>query len=141
METPPRTLRLNQHGQTIGHDVPGWTPPPFPGSRVLQGRYCRVEPLDPARHARELFDAQAEDAGGERWTYSFDGPFADFAAFERWAVRAQASRDPQHYAIVDAATGKAAGSASYLRIEPRHGVIEVGNIYFSPRLARTRAAT
>jgi RimJ/RimL family protein N-acetyltransferase len=136
-----RTLRFNAHGQTIGSDLPSWIPPPFPERRVLQGRYCRVEPLDPARHARPLFEAQAEDVTGERWTYSFEGPFADFAAFEQWATRAQASRDPQYYAIVDQATGAAVGSASYLRIEPRHGVIEVGHIYFSPRLARTRAAT
>jgi RimJ/RimL family protein N-acetyltransferase len=137
----PRTLRYNEHGQLIGPDLPGWTAPPFPEPRVLNGRYCRLEPLDPARHARQLFAAQADDSRGERWTYSFAGPFADFAAFEQWSRQAQASRDPQFYAIVDAASGEAVGSASYLRIEPRHGVIEVGHIYFSPRLARTRAAT
>jgi RimJ/RimL family protein N-acetyltransferase len=56
-------------------------------------------------------------------------------------LSSEASRDPQFYAIVDAATGRAAGSCTYMRIEPKHGVIEVGNIYFSPRLSRTRAAT
>jgi RimJ/RimL family protein N-acetyltransferase len=136
-----RQLRFNPHGQTIGRELPGWISPPFPERRVLAGRYCRVEPLDPAVHARPLYEAQAEDTGGARWTYSFEGPFADFAAYEQWAIRAQAQRDPQHYAIVDVATGKAVGTASYLRIEPKHGVIEVGHIYFSPRLARTRAAT
>ena len=28
-----------------------------------------------------------------------------------------------------------------MRIDPVHGVIEIGNIYFSPRMQRTRAAT
>jgi RimJ/RimL family protein N-acetyltransferase len=135
-----RTLRRNEFGQPIGYELPGWTSPPFPEPRTLDGRYCRVEPLDAARHARQLFDAQAEDARGERWTYSFDGPFADFSAYQQWCSRAQASRDPQFYALLDA-TGRAVGSASYLRIEPKHGVIEVGHIYFSPCLARTRAAT
>jgi RimJ/RimL family protein N-acetyltransferase len=138
---PDQSPRLNEHGQPIGDDLPGWTAPPFPPHRLLAGRYCRVEPLDVARHARQLYDAQAEDRAGERWTYSFAGPFSDFAAFEHWCASAQASRDPQHYAIVDGSSGAAVGSASYLRIEPRHGVIEVGHIYFSPRLARTRAAT
>jgi RimJ/RimL family protein N-acetyltransferase len=36
---------------------------------------------------------------------------------------------------------KAAGWASYMRMEPAHGVIEVGNIMLSPALQRTRAAT
>ena len=135
------THRLNEHGQPIGFAVPDWKSPPFPPHQPIAGRYARLEPLDADRHARDLYDAQLEDTKGERWTYSFTGPYADFAAYERWAREAQASRDPQFYAIVDVATGKAVGSASYLRIDPKHGVIEVGHIYFSPRLAQTRAAT
>ena len=140
-DTSSRSPRLNEHGQWIGHDLSGWAAPPFPEHRPLAGRYCRVEPLDAARHARPLYEAQAEDRAGERWTYSFAGPFTDFGAYQQWCLAAQGSRDPQHYAIVDTVTGAAVGSASYLRIEPRHGVIEVGHIYFSPLLARTRAAT
>ncbi len=135
------THRYNELGQPVGFDLPEWKAPPFPPHASLAGRYARLEPLDAARHARDVYEAQAEDATGERWTYSFSGPFADFAAYEKWMIEAQASRDPQHYAIVDVASGRAAGTASYLRIDPRHGVIEVGHIYFSPRLARTRAAT
>ena len=126
---PPR---YNEFGQPIGADLPGWKAPPFPPHVELAGRYCRLEPLDAARHARELFEAQARTSAGERWTYLFHGPYADFAPYEEWCTEAQASRDPQFYAIVDAATGRAAGSAAYMRIEPRHGVIEVGNIYLAP---------
>jgi RimJ/RimL family protein N-acetyltransferase len=141
MQQSKSAPRLNEFGQPIGPDLPGWSSPPFPPREVLTGRYARVEPYDPVRHARDLWDAQADDPRGERWTYSFSGPYADFAAYEHWGRDAQASRDPQFYAIVDAASGRAVGSCSYLRIDPRHGVIEVGHIYFSPRLARTRAAT
>ena len=133
--------RTNEFGQPIGPALPGWNAPPFPPREVLTGRYCRVEPYDPARHARDLWEAQGDDPRGERWTYSFSGPYADFAAYEKWGRDAQASRDPQFYAILDAASGRAVGSCSYLRIDPKHGVIEIGHIYFSPRLARTRAAT
>jgi RimJ/RimL family protein N-acetyltransferase len=135
------TPRLNEFGQPIGNALPGWSAPPFPPREVLTGRYSRIEPYDPARHARDLWEAQGDDPRGERWTYSFSGPYADFAAYEKWGQEAQASRDPQFYAIVDAASGRAVGSCSYLRIDPRHGVIEIGHIYFSPRLARTRVAT
>jgi RimJ/RimL family protein N-acetyltransferase len=141
--TDPRVRELpamNEFGQPTGNALPGWSAPPFPPHVALAGRYCRVEPLDAARHAAQLWDAQAEDPRGERWTYSFHGPYADRAAYEPWVQEAQRSRDPQFYAIVDA-EGRASGSCAYMRIEPKHGVIEIGNIYLAPRLARRRAAT
>lgn len=141
MKDVPRNYRINEFGQPIGLDVPGWESPPFPPHVVLRGRYCRLEPLDPSRHAADIYAAQSVDRDGLRWTYSFHGPYADFAAYEEWAKGAQASRDPQFYAIVDEASGRALGTCSNMRIDPKHGVIEVGNIYFSPRLAQTRAAT
>ncbi len=132
--------RINELGQPIGRALPGWTAPPFPPHVALAGKYCRLEPLE-ARHARDLWDAQRADPLGARWTYSFHGPYADFAAYQEWVRGAQTSVDPQFYAVVDGADGRACGSCAYLRIEPKHGVIEIGNIYFAPRLARTRAAT
>jgi RimJ/RimL family protein N-acetyltransferase len=133
------TQRVNEYGQPIGFALEGWTAPPFPPHATLAGRYCRLEPLQAARHASGLWEAQAEDATTARWTYLFNGPFADFGAFEQWCQGAQASRDPQFYAIV--VGQRAMGMAAYMRIEPSHGVIEIGNIYYAPRLARTRAAT
>ena len=49
--------------------------------------------------------------------------------------------DPLFHAIIDSATGKAIGVASYLRIDPASGSIEVGHINYSPLLQRTPAAT
>jgi RimJ/RimL family protein N-acetyltransferase len=139
--TSDDTHRYNEFGQPIGFDVPNWVPPPFPSAATLAGRYARLEPVNAARHARDVYEAQLDDVNNERWTYSFSGPFADLAAYQTWMKGVEGVRDPQQYAIVDLATGRAAGTASYLRIEPKHGVVEVGHIYFSPRLARTRAAT
>jgi RimJ/RimL family protein N-acetyltransferase len=133
--------RFNEFGQPIGFDLPDWKAPPFPPHTALQGRHCRVEPLSAARHARDIYEAQREDADGARWTYLFQGPFDKFADYEAWVLGAETSRDPQFYAIIDAASGRAVGSCAYMRIEPKHGVIEIGNIYFSPKLGRTRAAT
>jgi RimJ/RimL family protein N-acetyltransferase len=138
--TPDDAQRCNEFGQPIGFALPDWKPPPFPPHVVIAGRHCRLEPLRTARHLHALYEAQ-QDVNDARWTYSFHGPFADLAAYALWMKDAEGSRDPQHYAIVDAASGDAAGSATYMRIEPRHGAIEIGNIYFSPRLARTRAAS
>lgn len=131
--------RMNEYGQPIGFALPAWAPPPFPPHTPLVGQYCRLEPLQVSRHAQDLWSAQAEDPTSERWTYLFNGPFANYQDFEKWMTGAQASRDPQFYAIV--VDERAAGMAAYMRIEPKHGVIEIGNIYYSPRLAQTRAAS
>ncbi len=49
--------------------------------------------------------------------------------------------DPLFFAIRDLETGHWAGVASYLRITPEAGTIEVGHINLAPELQRTRAAT
>ena len=73
--------RRNEHGQPIGFALPDWKAPPFPPHATLTGASCRLEPLQAARHARDLWQAQAEDSTSARWTYLFNGPFDDEAAF------------------------------------------------------------
>ena len=125
----------------VGAPLPGWRPPPFPGRATLTGRTCRLEPLDPARHADDLFAANADDRDGALWRYMSYGPFTDAAVYRAWLAASSAAADPQFYAVVDAATGQAQGVASFLRIDPANGSIEVGHLCFSPRLQGTVAAT
>ena len=131
----------NGLGQPIGEPVPGWTARPRPGREPMTGRYCRLEALDPARHSADLHAANASDATGGMWTYMPYGPFARPADHLAWAQRMAPGEDPLFHAIVDQPSGRAAGVASYLRIEPEVGVVEVGHICFSPLLQRTPAAT
>ncbi len=133
--------RINAFGQPIGFAVPDWHPPPRPPRTVLSGRFCRVEPIDPNRHAADLFAANALDADGRGWTYLPYGPFATLAEYRAWIESACLGDDPLFFAIVDAACGGAVGVASYLRIEPAMGTIEVGHVRFSPLLQRRPAAT
>lgn len=133
--------RTNPLGQPVGAPVPGWTARPRPPRTAIQGRFCRIEPLDPARHAPDLHDAYAEDSAGGMWTYMAYGPFAAASAYRSWADSTAASEDPLFHAILDAATGRALGVAAYLRIEPAAGVIEIGHIALAPALQRTPAAT
>ncbi|MFD1379948.1 GNAT family N-acetyltransferase [Fodinicurvata halophila] len=107
----------------------------------MEGRFCRVEPLDARQHGDDLFEAFAENNDGRIWTYMASGPFADRAAFDRWLSICQDSDDPFFHSIVDLDSGRALGVASYMRIVPDMGVIEVGNISLSPRLQKTAAAT
>ncbi len=132
---------LNPLGQPVGRALGGWTAPPPPSRGSLVGRHCRVEPLDPARHTGDLYEATAADTEGRIWTYLNYGPFGSPAELRSWAEAAAASEDPLFFAIVDEADGGAAGVASYLRIAPAVGSIEVGSICYPPRLQRTTAAT
>jgi len=131
----------NYLGQPIGPSLPEWSPPPHPEPERLPGRFCRLEPLDADRHAEALFAANARDAEGRMWTYLPYGPFSDIESYREWVQAAGASRDPLFFAIVDAASERAAGIAGYLRITPASGSIEVGHLAYSPLLQRTPAAT
>jgi RimJ/RimL family protein N-acetyltransferase len=131
----------NSLGQPIGFPVPGWTARPRPPRTAIEGRYTRIEPLDPARHCADLFAANSADVEGRMWTYLVVEPFATLAAYRAWADKAVTSEDPFFHAIIDRATGKPLGVASFMRIDPAMGVIEVGNIAYSPALQKSRLAT
>jgi RimJ/RimL family protein N-acetyltransferase len=131
----------NALGQPVGDLVRQWVPPPLPPCDVMVGRHCRVEPLDPARHAAELYLANANDPDGRMWTYMPYGPFDTFDGYAAWVASVAGGQDPQFFAIVDTDSTRAVGIASYLRIDPPAGSIEVGHIAYSPLLQRTRAAT
>ncbi len=107
----------------------------------MEGRYCRVEPLDAGHHSRDLYQANGADMENRIWTYLSSGPFDDFEAYRKWVGESSHGDDPLFHAVIDLGTGKAVGVASYLRIDPDNGVIEVGNINYSPALQRTKAGT
>jgi len=133
--------KINNLGQPIGFAVPNWKPATPPSLKVLAGRFCRLEPLDSTQHAADLFTAYSLDAGGKNWTYLPYGPFESLASYSDWMDQWCAGSDPLFFAIVSQMTGKAVGVASYLRIDPEHGSIEVGHLNFSPIMQRTPAAT
>ncbi len=125
----------------IGDPVPGWRTPPRPPREPMQGRHCRVEPLDPDCHAADLHEANLTDAEGRIWAYLPYGPFDTLNQYRAWMEETCLKDDPMFHAIVDLNTGKAAGVASYLRIDPSNGSIEVGHINYSPLIQRAPAAT
>ena len=130
----------NALGQPVGWRVNGWTPPPYPPLEPMLGRTCRLEPLDVTAHAAHLHAANLWDTDGANWTYLPYGPFETLEGYIAWMTGAVAGTDPQFHAVVDLASGKAVGLASYLRIDPAAGSIEVGHINYSPLLQRTVSA-
>lgn len=133
--------RRNELDQPIGFDVPGWVARDWPSEEPMAGRLCMLEALDPVHHAGPLHAANRRDTVGRIWTYLPYGPFESLAAYRLWVDKVANGEDPQFHAIVDLASEQAVGVASYLRIDPAVGSIEVGHINFSPALQRTPAAT
>ena len=132
----------NDCGQPIGESMLGWSAPPAPSAKPLEGRYCRLEPLDSGRHGAQLHDAFSESSDGSIWTYLGYGPFASQGDYLDWIDSFCGGEDPIFYAVIDKDNGSAiVGQASYLRIQPPFGSIEVGHICYAPRLQRRRAAT
>jgi RimJ/RimL family protein N-acetyltransferase len=126
-------------GKKFGAALVGWTAPPRPTGEVLQGDLVRLEPMDPDLHAADLF--RACSGHDDLWDYLPYGPFSSASAYHRWAKDTAMGADPLFYVIRQIETGHCGGVASYLRITPEVGVIEVGHINLTPELNRSRAAT
>jgi len=131
----------NQYGQPVGQPLPDWQSRPLPQRQIFTGAACQLEPFNVDRHSDALCEAWslAEDERG--WTYLPVGPFTGHKAWRDHAAQLEASRDPLHFAVIDLASSQAVGSLSLMRIQPEHGVMEVGHVAFSPRLKQTRMAT
>ena len=136
---------VSQKSDRLGVPVPNWAPPPSPDKTVwaekMQGRYVRLEPLKSTRHCDDLFVAFAADTENRIWDFLPYGPFATAADLADWMHATCTKPDSYFFAIIDQATHRAVGVASYLRINPDSGSIEVGHINFAPLLQSTIGAT
>lgn len=131
---------LNALKQPIGLPVDNWSARQQPSREPMQGRFCRLVATDVTAHAAGLYQAFARDTEQGNWTYLPYGPFTEQAAFSDWLGQASATADPLFHTVLDS-DDKPVGLATYLRIEPVPGVIEVGHIHFSPLMQRTPVAT
>lgn len=116
-----------------------WRPAMAPERVPIDGETVRLEPLDAARHGDDLFAAAV--GADTTWRYLPYGPFATRSAFGAWLQQHAATQDPLAFAIMDREAGAARGIATFMSIVPEHGVIEIGHIWMSPPLQRTRQST
>jgi RimJ/RimL family protein N-acetyltransferase len=122
-------------------DLSTWQGVARPDRVTLEGRYARLEPLDAAKHGAQLLASAQAPGADDRFRYLFEETPADFEAFSPWLEKAAVSTDPMFFAVIDRATGRAEGRQALMRIDPVHGVIEIGNILWGPAIARSRIAT
>ena len=135
------STRKNEYGQAIGEPVPDWATRCMPTAATLVGTYCRLQPLNAEVHAGDLYAAYRVAPDHRHWTYMPVGPFDNPEDYHRYVEEAARSTDPRHYAVIDYKAGKAVGTLALMRIDPKHGVIEVGTVMFSPLLQQTPMST
>lgn len=112
-----------------------------PARSVLTGRLVDLVPIDDSAHGDSLFELTCGPQNASLWTYLLKEPPATREEFGAYLERLSAAQDSVCFAIVDKRSGRAIGWTSYVRIEPSHRVIEVGNVVFSGALRRTAGAT
>jgi RimJ/RimL family protein N-acetyltransferase len=139
MTTPQN--QTNELGLTVGFAVENWRGANLPNDSLIKGQHCTLEPLNIDKHSSDLLDAYNKDTEGRNWVYLPYGPFEKIEDIRTWMENSCFTGDPYFYAIVDNKSQKASGVASYLRITPGAGSIEVGHINYSPALQSTVAAT
>jgi RimJ/RimL family protein N-acetyltransferase len=113
----------------------------LPSKKKLIGKYCVLEPINIKLHSKDLFNNFSKDKKNIIWTYLPYGPFKNYSSFKKWLKYFCLKKDPFFYAIYSKKYKQYCGMASYLRINPNHGLIEVGHINYSPILQNTTEGT
>lgn len=131
-------IKLNDN-RDIKAVVANWSAPTRPNFDEIEGRYVRIARLSADDHAEAIHRANLVDDG--IWDHMPYGPFAASDEYRGWVQGVENGDDPVFLAIYDREQGHWAGVASFLRISPDAGSIEVGHINFSKPLQKTRAAT
>jgi RimJ/RimL family protein N-acetyltransferase len=119
-----------------------WTPAKPPARAPLRGSYVLLRPVNAAIDAQPLYAvSHLPDGDPAIWTYLPDGPYESVDHLRQVLAWAETSKDPLYFTLVRLSDERPLGLASYLRITPEFGVIEIGHIWFGVPLQRTTAAT
>jgi RimJ/RimL family protein N-acetyltransferase len=113
----------------------------LPLKKKLIGKYCNLEPINIKKHSISLYKNFSLDKKNIIWNYLPYGPFKSYGSFKKWLKSFCLNKDPFFYAIYSKRYDQYCGMASYLRITPKHGSIEVGHINYSPILQNTVEGT
>jgi RimJ/RimL family protein N-acetyltransferase len=105
----------------------------------MEGRHVRLEPLA-VEHAEALHAALCGPGDADLWTYRATAVPSDVAATTALVQTMLSDPDVETFVAVPHG-GAPSGMASYLRIEPAHGVVEVGAILWGRSMQGTAAST
>ncbi|XKU42302.1 GNAT family N-acetyltransferase [Pseudomonas [fluorescens] ATCC 17400] len=119
-----------------------WKGVAAPSTQLIEGRFIRLEKLDPSRHAEGLWQAlQGPGADPKLWDYLPYGPFLERAAFDAWLNNHALNSDPYFFSVIDRASGEVQGILSLMSIVPAQGRIEIGHVTFGAPMQRSPKST
>jgi hypothetical protein len=108
-----------------------------PRRAPLDGKFVRLEPVNPVAHLEDLYAAShADEDARKTWDFCPTGPGPRCPGSPPGCATRRVA-----FTIRDLESGRATGMAQYLDIGAGAGVIEIGYIWFGPTLKRTRGAT
>ena len=113
----------------------------LPSKKKLIGEYSFLEPINTNKHLKDLFNNFSLDRTKTLWTYMPVGPFKNISSLKNYLISDKLAGNPFFYAIYSKRLKSFCGLATYLRIKPKIGTIEVGYITYAPNLQRTVEAT
>ncbi|MGY5957997.1 GNAT family protein [Kosakonia sp. BK9b] len=132
---------MNQYGQNVGDTVPHWNGvQPLP-RRVLQGHYCRLEPLDARVHTPHLLHAYSQAENDSDWTWLAGQRPDDIDSMARWVISKMIDKTVIPFAVVDEVTGNAVGVIAWLANDTQNGTVEVGHVTWSPQMKNSTLGT
>jgi RimJ/RimL family protein N-acetyltransferase len=117
----------------------GVSPSPF---KVYSGKFVTLRRCDPEKDVAELYQAShGNEDRGRLWTYMAYGPFVDGRAMLHWLQECQRSSDPLFLTVHAKDLRRPVGMASFLNIVPTMRRLELGHIWYSPSVQRTKVNT
>jgi RimJ/RimL family protein N-acetyltransferase len=128
-------------GLPIGPKLANPSPARRPERIVLEGRFCRLEPLDAGRHGDELYRASTPSDAAARFLYLPVAAHSTRAYFDAWITSRAVSPDPLYFAVIDKRSGRSEGRQSLMRIDPASQCIEIGDIYWGPAISQSQVTT
>ncbi|CAI0892149.1 Acetyltransferase (GNAT) family [Serratia quinivorans] len=132
---------INQFGQPVGEPLADWQAVKRPGGETLDGRFCRLERLEPQRDHAALFSAFQQAPDGRDWTYlSIERP-ESLAAMLQHLNTLQANPTLVNLTVFDRASQSPVGTVAYMRIDEANGVAEIGHVSWSPAMKQHSSAT
>lgn len=132
---------LNHYGQNVGDTLPHWNGvQPLPRS-VLQGHYCRLEPLDVRVHTPHLLHAYSQADNDSDWTWLAGARPEDIDSMARWVISKMIDKTINPFAVVDVATGRAVGIVAWIANDVQNGSVEVGHVTWSPLMKNSVLGT
>lgn len=132
---------INQYGQPVGEPLAQWQALARPKDVVLNGKFCRLAPLNAERDFAALFTAFQQAPDGRDWTYLMRERPESPEELRTHLANLQANPALVNLTVFDAASQMPVGTVAFMRIEEGSGVLEIGHVCWSPLMKQRSCAT